>query len=213
MKRPPIRYTHPLVSLAQRFAFSKRVKMGSNPQEQRHYAKLSDLAYKEEATRSQEAERMGLVYDTELSNPHAAVFNGNGQTVISFKGTDPTNFYDLSADASILLDAQGLHPRFRESVQHTRKVMDKYGSNVVLTGHSLGGSVADYVSKETDLPAVVYNPGSNPNGMANVSRNTTVYRHPLDMVSSGYGVWPVPVAVGVAGFGAGAHGVEQFYDQ
>lgn len=203
----------PLVSIVDRFAFGKRARAGQDPHERRHYARLSDLAYKDDMTRHVGAQQLGLNYDRELSNSQTAVFNGNGRTVVSFRGTVPSDMKDLSADASILMSVQKAHPRFQESVDHTKKVVAKYGPNVVLTGHSLGGSIADHVSKETDLPAVVYNPGSSPHTSANPSIHTTVYRNPTDIVSSGYGAWPVPVAVGLAGFGSGAHRVEQFYDQ
>ena len=79
------------------------------------------------------------------------------------------------------------HPRFIEAVNHYDYVKAKY-DNVDLTGHSLGGTIADYVGRMNDERAVVFNPGESPFSLsvipASQTSKTRIYRtNTFDIVS------------------------------
>jgi hypothetical protein len=205
--------TQPLRELANQFVFGPQAKSGSDPVEREHYAQLSDMAYMSPENRQAQAQLLGYQYDQELSDPYTAVFHRQqGPAVVAFRGTVPTHPPDLGADASILVGVQAQHPRFKQSLDLTNRVRTKHGPQVVLTGHSLGGAIAEHVSLNTDLPAIVYNPGSSPYFPVRSSPHTVVYRHPMDIVSSGYNDWPIPLWRGLIRLGTGDHSVTQFYD-
>lgn len=108
----------------------------------------------------------GFVKDSKLSSIDRAVFFNpeNKKAVIAYRGTElgksSTRWRDIGADLAIAFGAQGANNRFKNAERVARAAINKYGyENVLLTGHSLGGSQAMYVSKKTGLPAEVYNPG------------------------------------------------------
>lgn len=118
-------------------------------------------------------ERNVLGYDIlhNYSSPDRVVYQHQAtkHVVIAFRGTDPTSwsngfqakgFRDLTTDTILGLGSQNLFShRFRNADKVTKAVVQKYGANnVSVTGHSLGGSQAMYVSKKYNLHAHAYNP-------------------------------------------------------
>lgn len=83
-----------------------------------------------------------------------------------WRGTDPYNMNDLIADGAILTNTQALNPRFIEAEQKLKKVQNYLGKEekLILTGHSLGAGVTNYLARKTNgIEAVyAYAPGSNP---------------------------------------------------
>jgi len=178
----------------------------SMPQDDMEYAIASQLAYDyydnnndaEQIQRTLDTYLDGYTFDPEYSNNNASTFiRPDGTAIIAYRGTRPTNFDDLNTDASILAGQHRTdtpHPRFVEAVNHYNFVKEKYTS-VDLTGHSLGGTLADYVARMNDERAVVFNPGETPFSMsvipASNTSKTRIYRtNTFDVVSFANSMYP-----------------------
>ena len=93
----------------------------------------------------------------------------NSQIVIAFRGTDPhlrqPIFKNLAADASFLTNtpSANLILSVDFAAKLVRKVHDIYpNANITLTGHSLGGAIAQMVGKAARYTTVSFNaPGSS----------------------------------------------------
>lgn len=150
--------------------------------DERTLARLSNEVYKGVNDRQNIEDHR---QDNEFRGPHHAVYVDKQQRpVIVFRGTK--DVADLGVDADILL-GQRKHKRFDEAVELERRVRRKYGRAPQLTGHSLGGSIANHVSQKNDNQAVVFNPGSSPFLRESLGKNTRVRRDRNDFISSGFG--------------------------
>lgn len=97
------------------------------------------------------------------------------KAVIAYRGTqigdlskNRTGWRDLGADAATYLGLQSLNNRYANAEKVAHAAIAKYGKdNVSLTGHSLGGSQAQYVSRKLGLAADVYNPFGGPGELLN----------------------------------------------
>jgi len=133
----------------------------------------------------------GYTFDPEYSNNNASTFiRPDGTAILAYRGTRTTNLDDLNTDAAILAGqhrTNNPHPRFIEAQNHYNFVKDKY-YDLDITGHSLGGTLADYIGRQNDERAVVFNPGETPFSMsvipASSTSKTRIYRtNTFDMVS------------------------------
>jgi hypothetical protein len=138
------------------------------------HAVVADAAYKfygkgeEEAQERLDTFLEGYTIDPDSSDDHAVtVLRPDGKAMIGFRGTDPTNIYDLAADALV---ASGYHrerntiipfTRFQRASDFYDVVSKKYDIKSV-TGHSLGGSLADFISRNKDVDAYTFNAGESP---------------------------------------------------
>ena len=183
------------------------------------HAVVADAAYKfygkgeEEAQERLDTFLEGYTIDPDSSDDHAVtVLRPDGKAMIGYRGTDPTNIYDLAADALV---ASGYHrerntiipfTRFQRASDFYDAVSKKYEISSV-TGHSLGGSLADFISRNKDVDAYTFNAGESPFelmrfGMQQPSR-TKLYTTGVDPISlAGFlykkqqKVTEVPVKVG-----------------
>lgn len=120
-------------------------------------AELSRAAY------SGATEVNGWQKDMSLSGPDHAVFHKEGKAKIAYRGTDVKNKRDLGTDALITLGLQDKSSRMKRAVRTADTVSAKYGKeNVSLTGHSLGGSQSQYVSRKRGLSATGFNAAMSP---------------------------------------------------
>lgn len=125
------------------------------------FARLSQASYHKGTERNVEGYNILEKY----SSPDRVVYQhkDTGHVIIAFRGTDThhkSNFWrDASTDALLAGGFQDYSYRFRNSTDVTKQVIKQYGvNNVSLTGHSLGGSQAMYISNKTGAHAEVYNP-------------------------------------------------------
>jgi hypothetical protein len=178
----------------------------SMPREDYEYSIASQLSYDfydngndaEQVQRTLDTYLEGYVFDSEYSNNNASTFiRPDGSAIIAYRGTRPTNFDDINTDAAILAGAHRtdtVHPRFVEALNHYDYVKAKY-DNVDLTGHSLGGTLADYVGRMNDERAVVFNPGETLFSLsvipASQTSKTRIYRtSTFDLVSFANSMYP-----------------------
>ena len=153
-------------------------------EEDYNYSTASDLTYQNlynnndlESTQAKLQEAMpSWSIDKDLSDTKSLVLHDGQNTILAFRGTDPFGYdtkSDLSADFNILLganrdnmDSNLLQPaRFQHGEDKFNAVEQKYGKdNLMLTGHSLGGAISDYLGRKHSVDAVVFNAGESPIG-------------------------------------------------
>lgn len=91
---------------------------------------------------------------------HAVYHNKNtNKTIISYRGTDPTDAEDLYNDAHILKGTQATTDRYKRSEKLYDDVASKYGSNITATGHSLGGNISEHIARKKGAKAETFNTG------------------------------------------------------
>lgn len=147
------------------------------------YAHLSESAYLDFDEADKRAMNHGYLLDRELSNQNAHVYKSkdDSHAVIAYRGTNPQNADDLSADAHIAAGSRA-HQRFRDAEDLAQRAMKKY-QKVNVTGHSLGGTQALHVNNVFGLDARVFNPGAG-KGDSVTRDNVTVVRHMNDLISA-----------------------------
>jgi len=105
--------------------------------------------------------------NTDLSSKNSLVLVSPEEVVISYRGTDPKNVSDLTADAQVLLgfDKIPVHflDRFSEADKVYQKTKKEYPNRpIVLTGHSLGSTQSVYVGVKNNVKSISFNEGASP---------------------------------------------------
>ena len=101
----------------------------------------------------------GYNLDTDLSSDRYKVYYNSKGAIVANRGTKVTDLQDIQADAGLAFYDFNT-PGFLESASVAKKAAAKY-TNIVHTGHSLGGSKALRNSMNLGGKAVVFNPGSS----------------------------------------------------
>jgi hypothetical protein len=146
-------------------------------------AALSSDAYNKTAKHKDEL--YGWERDVSLSGPDHAVYHKDGKAKIAYRGTEAptlkgvgkdflravglrhksnkleTNFKDLAADALLAVGLQDKSNRFKRAVRTAGHVKRKYG-DVSVTGHSLGGAQAAYVSRAAGVKGTGFGAAMSP---------------------------------------------------
>lgn len=135
-------------------------------------ASVTDMAYMSKGAynpASMQGNLPDYYIDNSLSTVDRTVYvnKSTGKATIAFRGTDTEHkdntWRDIGADISIVLGLEKYNHRFKNSLNATKAAVAKYGAdNVTVTGHSLGGSQAMYVSQKTGVKGTVFNPGVSP---------------------------------------------------
>lgn len=129
-------------------------------------------------------EDQGYFLDEELSGDtrHKVYHNNNNKkTIIGFRGTN--DYKDVKADIEAIGINDYDHPEFKKAYEIHDKVKQKYGNNILSTGHSLGGTKAIKSAERNDGESIVFNPGSGPLVNLNTNEKSKIYRHSNDQVS------------------------------
>lgn len=124
-------------------------------------AQLSSQAY-DHAKGNKDHNIAGYDLVDQLSGDEHVVYRhgGNNRVVIAYRGTDPTKAGDLVADAHIAAGTQAISGRFQRAMETYDKVRRFHKDHDIhLTGHSLGGALANWVSEQTGEHATTFNPG------------------------------------------------------
>jgi hypothetical protein len=168
----------------------------SMPQEDMPYSVASQISYDyydngNDAQKTQEildTYLEGYTLDSQLSyNDAVTIVRPDGSAILAYRGTRPTNPIDLVVDAGIVLGSGRSAipaPSFIQAQHQYSLVKSKY-DNVDITGHSRGGTWANYIARNNGEKAVVFNPGESPIGFNFMGENRTrVYRtDSFDLVS------------------------------
>jgi hypothetical protein len=133
----------------------------------RNYAKLSELAYKSSVEDSEVPQ--GYKLDRELSDANRKTFVSDlGDVVVANAGTQLKKgrrkaLADIGSDLALAFGLESKDKRFKQALDHNQRVKEKYckdGSCVTQTGHSLGGSVSNYVARKGGAKeAITFNQG------------------------------------------------------
>jgi len=133
------------------------------------YKTLSKVAYKKHQPNIEKAiEHTNFKYDPSLSSQTEKVFHNphTKETVVSHAGTNFGSrkwYNDLKSDHAILWGLEKQDNRFKNAQSHLDKVKNKYGKNITVTGHSLGGSITDHLARSNhDIKGIAFNRGSGP---------------------------------------------------
>ena len=155
------------------FVGSEYTTLDSMPLEHLEYSIASQIAYDhyyndfDEILTQDNLDAMieGYTLDPENSNDvGSTIIKDDGSAILAFRGTDPKNPYDLIADAQLATGVDRLLPyysRLARAEELYNKVKEEYG-DVTLTGHSLGGFLADYTARKNNEQSIVFNPGLSP---------------------------------------------------
>jgi pimeloyl-ACP methyl ester carboxylesterase len=122
---------------------------------QQPFARLALESYKQQ--REVEGYRLLKKYST----VDRVVFQHEqtGDVVISFRGTNPKNWRDVTTDVAMVVNAPRWSNRFRNAERVTKQLVDEFGAErVTAVGHSLGGSQALHVSNKYGIKAHAFNP-------------------------------------------------------
>jgi len=135
----------------------------------------------------EQAEVEGYEIDKKLSNKKGTVYRNKatGKVTIGFAGTQVSaknwkqGAKDIMADIHIATATESSSEEFKKAERQYKSVVKKYGAeNVDVTGHSLGGTKAAYLSHKYGVHAETFNQGASPVGgegwdMSNVTAHIT----------------------------------------
>ena len=158
-------------------------------------ANLSWVAYQPENHKYRALRKYGLneVYFllpkfTNINN--TTFYNWQTQTIIlAIRGTDGNNelgerFNDLKTDLQLVLGRLRETSRYEDSKNMLDSIIAEYPQiPIILTGHSLGASIANQLSIDYQIPCVLFNIASTP---LSVVENPLATRYTTNKPLEGY---------------------------
>lgn len=168
------------------------------------------------------------------SDKNVAVYNNSktGEAYIGYRGTkdlDDVKTDLTNKDGNILAGTQNKSDRFKASLDKYDAMKKKYGKIKGVAGHSLGGAIGSYISRERDQKAQLFNTGQSlfdGEGMADKAMcklpkmlrpsycdKTTRHRISNDPLSVGnkWGGYGTTNTYDGDGLGANRHSLDNFY--
>ena len=138
------------------------------------FANLSDASYKKTMK-----DKLAVLINASLQKEYTIMALYTNRDITTFwdsdcekaimvvRGTDDKDllgmkYSDLYTDAHLALGLLNRTKRYKESERMFLKLRAKYGDNVILSGHSLGGRISGGLSQKYHCPAIIYNQGSSP---------------------------------------------------
>ena len=107
--------------------------------------------YKDKNKQAEALTKNGYIFDQNLSSSnHQTYFNPVSKKLI-YNVTGTHNLKDVITDGYLAFDKLKNTSRYKEDEKILRKSKEKYGvDNAIITGHSLGGSIASKIAKNND---------------------------------------------------------------
>jgi hypothetical protein len=103
---------------------------------------------------------LGYRLDKELSNIETIVWAKDGRPLILHRGSSNVKDFAVS-DVLLSLNLSVTDPRIWDAKKLTKEAQEKYGKVAWHMGHSLGGSIAEYVADPLSY-VLTYNKGTSP---------------------------------------------------
>jgi len=120
------------------------------------------------------------VLDESLSNGNQQVYYRPRDKKLLFSIAGTHNLSDVGTDLYLAGGNLKSTSRYKEAQNALEKAKNKYHTDATIVGHSLGGSVGQYIASPTDK-VISYNKGAT---IGQKTRsNETAYRSPGDLVS------------------------------
>lgn len=91
---------------------------------------------------------------TEKTGFYAIAFEKNKQIVISYRGTELSSFGEAYKDfieTDFVISVDRKPKQLEQGVEFYKEILEKEHKSISLTGHSLGGAIAQYVALISDL--------------------------------------------------------------
>ncbi len=151
-----------------------------NKSELKDVLKASYMPQKEAAVYLKE--RQGYSYDPQLSSMQQKVFlNREGKPIITQRGSKRLSDW-LIEDPAALFGYTNT-TRLKQAKQLAQDTKEKYGVDATITGHSLGGYLAEQ-GKTKGSEVYTYNKAAGlPSLFSNIPKTQHDYRTPLDITS------------------------------
>ena len=87
------------------------------------------------------------------SGLNVCVYTNLDKTVIAFRGTERKALDDYKSDGAMV---KGHLPNQAYKAEHYYNLIKNKYKNIILTGHSLGGTIAQYLNQQTKLPTYCF---------------------------------------------------------
>lgn len=178
-------FNYPSVRLA-RAGASKIVKLlGSRTKQKRSSILQEDRIYRDATSQTYKQkdrqDRLGqFQYEPQYSDSELAVYNKpeSHEIIIAIRGSVTAEDWAVS-DVKLAMGKLKETARYKRNLREVERIIQQNpNSQVVLTGHSLGGGIASQIAKDLDLRVVGFNAavigGQNPNGRLYTIKNDLV---------------------------------------
>lgn len=104
----------------------------------------------------------GYRLSEDLSDQYHSVYHNpeTRKSHIAIRGTNKTDLGDLHTDLVLSVGNETSTPRYFASEIKLKQVKNKYGKNLSLSGHSLGGQIVANLTANHNVEGHAFNPGS-----------------------------------------------------